>query len=68
MFHCGFCSTSGRWEEAVQVYNSIPLQELSDLVGLALAYCKAGLITESISGKDGKTPKSEISYITCQSE
>uniref|UniRef100_A0A669CVB8 SKI3 subunit of superkiller complex n=1 Tax=Oreochromis niloticus TaxID=8128 RepID=A0A669CVB8_ORENI len=41
--------TSGQWEEAVHVYNSTPLQELSDLVGLALAYCKAGLISESIS-------------------
>uniref|UniRef100_A0AAQ5XSY8 Tetratricopeptide repeat domain 37 n=1 Tax=Amphiprion ocellaris TaxID=80972 RepID=A0AAQ5XSY8_AMPOC len=37
------------WEEAVQVYNSTPLQELSDLVGLALAYCRAGLFPESIS-------------------
>uniref|UniRef100_A0AAX7SR85 Tetratricopeptide repeat domain 37 n=1 Tax=Astatotilapia calliptera TaxID=8154 RepID=A0AAX7SR85_ASTCA len=41
--------TSGQWEEAVHVYNSTPLQELSDLVGLALAYCKAGLISDSIS-------------------
>ncbi|XP_008286814.1 tetratricopeptide repeat protein 37 [Stegastes partitus] len=41
--------TSGQWEEAVQVYNSTPLQELSDLVGLALAYCKAGLFPESSS-------------------
>ncbi|KAM7391819.1 hypothetical protein PAMP_022476 [Pampus punctatissimus] len=41
--------TSGQWEEAVCVYNSTPLQELSDLSGLALAYCKAGLITESIN-------------------
>uniref|UniRef100_A0AAQ5XKD2 Tetratricopeptide repeat domain 37 n=1 Tax=Amphiprion ocellaris TaxID=80972 RepID=A0AAQ5XKD2_AMPOC len=41
--------TSGQWEEAVQVYNSTPLQELSDLVGLALAYCRAGLFPESIS-------------------
>uniref|UniRef100_A0A7N8YD15 SKI3 subunit of superkiller complex n=1 Tax=Mastacembelus armatus TaxID=205130 RepID=A0A7N8YD15_9TELE len=38
-----------RWEEAAQVYNSTPLQELSDLGGLALAYCRAGLIPESIS-------------------
>ncbi|XP_071338724.1 superkiller complex protein 3 [Trachinotus anak] len=41
--------TAGQWEEAVHVYNSTPLQELSDLVGLALAYCRAGLIPESIS-------------------
>nr|XP_019949487.1 PREDICTED: tetratricopeptide repeat protein 37 [Paralichthys olivaceus] len=39
--------TSGQWEEAVQVYNSTPLQELSDLTGLALAYYRAGLIPES---------------------
>ncbi|XP_044225084.1 tetratricopeptide repeat protein 37 [Thunnus albacares] len=41
--------TSCQWEEAVQVYNSTPLQELSDLAGLALAYCRAGLIPESIN-------------------
>ncbi|XP_075960487.1 tetratricopeptide repeat protein 37 [Anarhichas minor] len=40
--------TSGQSEEAVRVYNSTPLQELSDLAGLALAYCRAGLIPESI--------------------
>ncbi|XP_040010998.1 tetratricopeptide repeat protein 37 [Xiphias gladius] len=40
--------TSGQWEDAVHVYNSTPLQELSDLAGLALAYCRAGLIPESI--------------------
>lgn len=57
VFRSGFSSTSGQWEEAVHVYNSTPLQELSDLVGLALAYCKAGLISDSISGKDWKTPK-----------
>lgn len=57
MFRSGFSSTSGQWEEAVHVYNSTPLQELSDLVGLALAYCKAGLISDSISGRDWKTPK-----------
>ncbi|KAM4615710.1 tetratricopeptide repeat protein 37 [Polymixia lowei] len=39
--------TSGQWEEAVRVYSSTPLQELCDLVGLALAYCRAGLIPES---------------------
>ncbi|XP_060927149.1 superkiller complex protein 3 [Limanda limanda] len=39
--------TSGQWEEAVHVYNSTPLQDLSDLTGLALAYWRAGLIPES---------------------
>uniref|UniRef100_A0A8C3AS86 SKI3 subunit of superkiller complex n=1 Tax=Cyclopterus lumpus TaxID=8103 RepID=A0A8C3AS86_CYCLU len=48
MSHCVFCSTFGQSEEAVRVYNSTPLQELSDLAGLALAYCRAGLIPESI--------------------
>uniref|UniRef100_A0A3Q3WEK4 Uncharacterized protein n=1 Tax=Mola mola TaxID=94237 RepID=A0A3Q3WEK4_MOLML len=41
--------TSGQWDKAVFVYNSTPLQELSDLSGLALAYCRAGFITESIN-------------------
>uniref|UniRef100_A0A4W6GAK8 SKI3 subunit of superkiller complex n=1 Tax=Lates calcarifer TaxID=8187 RepID=A0A4W6GAK8_LATCA len=41
--------TSGQWEEAVHAYKSTPLQELSDLAGVALAYCRAGLIPESIS-------------------
>ncbi|XP_069034465.1 tetratricopeptide repeat protein 37 [Embiotoca jacksoni] len=40
---------SGQWEEAVHVYKSTPLQELSDLVGLALAYCRAGLFPESVN-------------------
>ncbi|XP_015228816.1 PREDICTED: tetratricopeptide repeat protein 37 [Cyprinodon variegatus] len=40
---------SGQWEEAVQVFNSTPLQDLTELVGLALAYCRAGLFPESIS-------------------
>ncbi|XP_077378544.1 tetratricopeptide repeat protein 37 [Festucalex cinctus] len=39
----------GRWQEAIHVFKSTPLEELSDLSGLALAYCKAGLIQESIS-------------------
>uniref|UniRef100_A0A671Y0A7 SKI3 subunit of superkiller complex n=1 Tax=Sparus aurata TaxID=8175 RepID=A0A671Y0A7_SPAAU len=43
------CLTSGQLDEAVSVYNSTPLQELSDLTGLALAYCRAGLIAESIN-------------------
>uniref|UniRef100_A0A8D3BWL5 SKI3 subunit of superkiller complex n=1 Tax=Scophthalmus maximus TaxID=52904 RepID=A0A8D3BWL5_SCOMX len=33
----------------LHVYNSTPLQELSDLTGLALAYCRAGLLPESTS-------------------
>lgn len=41
--------TSGQWEEAVRVYSSTPLQELSDMTGLALAHCRAGLIPESIN-------------------
>lgn len=41
--------TSGQWEEAVRVYNSTSLQELSDLGGLALAYCRAGLIPDCIN-------------------
>uniref|UniRef100_A0A8C8DD58 Tetratricopeptide repeat domain 37 n=1 Tax=Oncorhynchus tshawytscha TaxID=74940 RepID=A0A8C8DD58_ONCTS len=42
------CNT-GQWEEAVHVYSSTPLEVLHDLAGLALAYCRAGLIPESIS-------------------
>ncbi|XP_056274743.1 tetratricopeptide repeat protein 37 isoform X2 [Pseudoliparis swirei] len=41
--------TLGQSEEAVRVYKSTPLQELSDLAGLALASCRAGLIPESIN-------------------
>uniref|UniRef100_A0A672JN51 Tetratricopeptide repeat domain 37 n=1 Tax=Salarias fasciatus TaxID=181472 RepID=A0A672JN51_SALFA len=37
------------WDEAIQAYNSTPLQDLCDLVGLALAYCRAGLFSESSS-------------------
>uniref|UniRef100_A0A3P9LZF4 Tetratricopeptide repeat domain 37 n=1 Tax=Oryzias latipes TaxID=8090 RepID=A0A3P9LZF4_ORYLA len=39
----------GQLEEAVHAYNSTPLQDLSDLVGLALAYCRSGLLQESIA-------------------
>ncbi|XP_055367212.1 tetratricopeptide repeat protein 37 isoform X2 [Betta splendens] len=42
-------SALGQWEEAVRAYNSTPLQELSDVTGLALAYCRAGLIPDSIN-------------------
>ncbi|XP_028270301.1 tetratricopeptide repeat protein 37 [Parambassis ranga] len=41
--------TSGQWEEAVHVYKSTSLQGISDLVGLALSYCRAGLFPESIA-------------------
>uniref|UniRef100_A0A8C3GAK6 SKI3 subunit of superkiller complex n=1 Tax=Cyclopterus lumpus TaxID=8103 RepID=A0A8C3GAK6_CYCLU len=51
--------TFGQSEEAVRVYNSTPLQELSDLAGLALAYCRAGLIPESIKGEDWETHLSQ---------
>lgn len=44
----GLCAL-GLHEEAVQVFKSTPLEELSDIAGLALAYCRAGLIPESIS-------------------
>lgn len=40
---------SGQWEEAVQVYKSTPLEDLCDLVGLALAYYRAALFPESIN-------------------
>ncbi|RVE68406.1 hypothetical protein OJAV_G00090930 [Oryzias javanicus] len=39
----------GRLEEAVRAYNSTPLEDLSDLVGLALAYCRSGLFQESVT-------------------
>ncbi|XP_067087344.1 superkiller complex protein 3 [Osmerus mordax] len=41
------CAT-GQWEDAVRVYSSTPLEELQDLAGLALAYCRAGLTPDSI--------------------
>uniref|UniRef100_A0A6Q2Y8Y9 Tetratricopeptide repeat domain 37 n=1 Tax=Esox lucius TaxID=8010 RepID=A0A6Q2Y8Y9_ESOLU len=48
LFLC-VCVNTGQWEEAVRVYSSTPLEELHDLVGLALAYYRAGGIAESIS-------------------
>uniref|UniRef100_A0A3B4AIB8 Uncharacterized protein n=1 Tax=Periophthalmus magnuspinnatus TaxID=409849 RepID=A0A3B4AIB8_9GOBI len=45
----GRALSSGQWEEAVQVLKSTPLEELTDLVCLALAYCRAGLIPESVN-------------------
>uniref|UniRef100_A0A8C7ZYA4 SKI3 subunit of superkiller complex n=1 Tax=Oryzias sinensis TaxID=183150 RepID=A0A8C7ZYA4_9TELE len=43
------CSNLGQLEDAVRAYKSTPLQDLSDLVGLALAYCRSGLLQESIA-------------------
>lgn len=34
------------------VYKSTQLQELSDLVGLALTHCRAGRVAESSAGED----------------
>uniref|UniRef100_A0A8C7ZSN2 SKI3 subunit of superkiller complex n=1 Tax=Oryzias sinensis TaxID=183150 RepID=A0A8C7ZSN2_9TELE len=42
-------SNLGQLEDAVRAYKSTPLQDLSDLVGLALAYCRSGLLQESIA-------------------
>ncbi|XP_062272697.1 superkiller complex protein 3 isoform X2 [Scomber scombrus] len=54
-------------EEAVNIYNSTPLQELSDLTGLALAYCRAGLIPESVNAYERAlamaTSEKEKAYI-----
>lgn len=65
MSHCVFCSTSGQLDEAVSVYNSTPLQELSDLTGLALAYCRAGLIAESINGKEWDSHSNQGLFMCC---
>ncbi|XP_053180794.1 SKI3 subunit of superkiller complex protein isoform X2 [Scomber japonicus] len=58
---------SGQCEEAVHIYKSTPLQELSDLAGLALAYCKAGLISESVNAYERAlamaTSEKEKAYI-----
>ena len=51
---CLSCSATGQWEDAVRVYSSTPLEELQDLAGLALAYCRAGLTPDSISGKGAR--------------
>ncbi|XP_041957097.1 tetratricopeptide repeat protein 37 isoform X1 [Alosa sapidissima] len=42
------CDT-GQCEDAVRVYSSTPLGELQDLVGLALAYFRAGHLQESLA-------------------
>uniref|UniRef100_A0A672MPW7 SKI3 subunit of superkiller complex n=1 Tax=Sinocyclocheilus grahami TaxID=75366 RepID=A0A672MPW7_SINGR len=41
-------SDDGRWEEAVRIYSSTPLEELHDLIGLALAYFRIGRMPESV--------------------
>lgn len=51
-------STSGQWDKAACVYKSTQLEELSDVVGLALAYCRSGHLTESRDGEDRNTFKS----------
>ncbi|XP_045562596.1 tetratricopeptide repeat protein 37 [Salmo salar] len=60
------CNT-GQWEEAVRVYSSTSLEVLHDLAGLALAYCRAGLIPESISAYEKAlmvaTTEKEKAYI-----
>uniref|UniRef100_A0A8C1VN77 Tetratricopeptide repeat domain 37 n=1 Tax=Cyprinus carpio TaxID=7962 RepID=A0A8C1VN77_CYPCA len=38
----------GQWEEAVRIYSSTPLEELHDLIGLALAYFRIGRMPESV--------------------
>ncbi|CAG00393.1 unnamed protein product [Tetraodon nigroviridis] len=48
-------STLGQWDKAEQVYKSTQLQELSDLVGLALTYCRAGRVAESTAGEEKNT-------------
>uniref|UniRef100_A0A672MCS8 SKI3 subunit of superkiller complex n=1 Tax=Sinocyclocheilus grahami TaxID=75366 RepID=A0A672MCS8_SINGR len=40
-------SDDGQWEEAVRVYSSTPLEELHDLIGLALACFRIGRLPES---------------------
>uniref|UniRef100_A0A9R1SQU8 SKI3 subunit of superkiller complex n=2 Tax=Cyprinus carpio TaxID=7962 RepID=A0A9R1SQU8_CYPCA len=39
---------SSTWEEAVRIYSSTPLEELHDLIGLALAYFRIGRMPESV--------------------
>uniref|UniRef100_A0A673MFI9 Tetratricopeptide repeat protein 37-like n=1 Tax=Sinocyclocheilus rhinocerous TaxID=307959 RepID=A0A673MFI9_9TELE len=41
-------SDDGQWEEAVRIYSSTPLEELHDLIGLALAYFRIGRMPESV--------------------
>ncbi|XP_067263690.1 tetratricopeptide repeat protein 37 [Chanodichthys erythropterus] len=41
-------SDDGQWEEAVRIYSSTSLEELHDLIGLALACFKIGRLPESI--------------------
>lgn len=44
-------SDDGQWEEAVRIYSSTPLEELHDLIGLALAYFRIGRMPESVQGE-----------------
>lgn len=53
----------GQWEEAVHIYKSTPLEALSYLTGLALAYCRAGLIPESIN-----TYEQALTLAPCEKE
>lgn len=44
-------SDAGQWEEAVRIYSSTPLEELHDLIGLALACFRSGHLLESVQGE-----------------
>ncbi|XP_011614358.2 tetratricopeptide repeat protein 37 isoform X1 [Takifugu rubripes] len=64
-------STLGQWDKAACVYKSTQLQELSDVVGLALAYCRAGRLTESRDAYDSAlalaaTEKEKAYILTAQ--
>uniref|UniRef100_A0A673LD49 Tetratricopeptide repeat protein 37-like n=1 Tax=Sinocyclocheilus rhinocerous TaxID=307959 RepID=A0A673LD49_9TELE len=41
-------SDDGQWEEAVRIYSSTPLEELHDLIGLALSCFRIGRLPESV--------------------
>uniref|UniRef100_A0A671QR44 Tetratricopeptide repeat protein 37-like n=1 Tax=Sinocyclocheilus anshuiensis TaxID=1608454 RepID=A0A671QR44_9TELE len=41
-------SDDGQWEEAVRIYSSTPLEELHDLIGLALTCFRIGRLPESV--------------------
>uniref|UniRef100_A0A8C1WLE1 Tetratricopeptide repeat domain 37 n=1 Tax=Cyprinus carpio TaxID=7962 RepID=A0A8C1WLE1_CYPCA len=41
-------SDDGQWEEAVRIYSSTSLEELHDLIGLALTCFRIGRLTESV--------------------
>jgi len=44
-------SDDGHLEEAVRIYSSTPLDELHDLIGLALTCFKISRLPESIQGE-----------------